>query len=85
MLQFQQGHISLAPPQIYEMGRLMNFSELNDLESHAKERAAWGCQRWMPVRVKYEDGVASILPGMVIQEKKRGCKASVASPLVLSG
>ena len=57
--------INLAPPQLYEIGRLLNFYSIEELDSFSKMRADKGCPRILPVRINFQDGVASILPGRV--------------------
>lgn len=42
---------SLAPPQIYELGRLCQFIHSDQLATFAQQRAYLGCRRWCPVSI----------------------------------
>ena len=53
----------LAPPQVYELSKLLNLSRLADLERSARLRQRHGLETWLPVRVECEDGLLSLLPG----------------------
>ena len=66
LLQFRDGEFNLAPPQVYEVSRLLGHPQLEQLESHARQRATLGHTRWMPIRIKHKDGVVAALPGEYI-------------------
>ena len=53
----------LAPPQVYELSKLLNLTRLADLERSARLRQRHGLETWLPVRVECEDGLLSLLPG----------------------
>ena len=61
--QFYQQELWLAPPQVYELCRLLNFENLQQLNDFARKRQNEGCVNWLPVRLKCEDGLLSLLPG----------------------
>jgi nucleoside diphosphate-linked moiety X motif protein 19 len=56
----------LAPPQVYEMSRLCHFQRLKELKQFAAERELKGSERWMPVRIKCQDGIIALLPGELL-------------------
>ncbi|GJQ88616.1 hypothetical protein Trydic_g18390, partial [Trypoxylus dichotomus] len=55
--------ILLEPPQIYEISRLRNFLDIDDLLKFATERAKEGVERYFPTRIKTKEGLFTILPG----------------------
>lgn len=55
--------VFLAPPQVYELSRLCNFSEFDSLRQFAAERQSQGIERWLPVISTYQDGAVALLPG----------------------
>ncbi|GIY19555.1 nucleoside diphosphate-linked moiety X motif 19 [Caerostris darwini] len=62
--------VFLAPPQVYELSRLLHFSSFQALRSFAGERARKGVQRWLPVIVTCMDGAISLLPGDEMYPRK---------------
>jgi len=61
--QFYARHLWLAPPQVYELSRLLNFSDQQDLAQFSAIRHDKGLTTWLPVKMECEDGMLSILPG----------------------
>ena len=61
--QFHAEQLWLAPPQVYELGKLLRFSCARDLAAAAHARQQHGLCTWLPVRVECEDGLVSLLPG----------------------
>ncbi|KAM9066847.1 nucleoside diphosphate-linked moiety X motif 19 isoform X1 [Sarcophilus harrisii] len=55
--------IWLAPPQFYEMRRLVNFASLSDLHGFCLDRISEGCERWLPITLLTLDGAMQLLPG----------------------
>ncbi|GAV05290.1 hypothetical protein RvY_15445 [Ramazzottius varieornatus] len=55
--------VKMAPPQIYELSRLMQFESAKDLLKFAVERQKYGCDLTLPVRVRCSDGIVAIFPG----------------------
>lgn len=55
--------VFLAPPQVYELSRLCNFTEFDSLRQFALERQSDGSERWLPVISTYQDGAIALLPG----------------------
>ncbi|KAH7636412.1 hypothetical protein HUG17_10382 [Dermatophagoides farinae] len=53
----------LAPPQVYELSRLLRFPMMDQLYRFMRSRQTLGCQRWLPVFFTYNDGALSLLPG----------------------
>ena len=53
----------LAPSQVYEFSRVMNFSDVYEVEAFATERQKHGIHRWIPVLSLYSNGAISVLPG----------------------
>ena len=60
---YNNKRIWLAPPQIYETHRLLNFKQFDLLQEFVKNRSDKGCERWLPVRMKCKDIFISVLPG----------------------
>ena len=61
--QFYQSSLWLAPPQVYELGKLLNFPMQSSVMEHCEERQGAGLTTWLPVRAECSDGVVSLLPG----------------------
>ncbi|XP_074067577.1 LOW QUALITY PROTEIN: acyl-coenzyme A diphosphatase NUDT19 [Macrotis lagotis] len=55
--------IWLAPPQFYEMRRLVRFASLLDLHKFCMDRISEGCERWLPITLITLDGTLQLLPG----------------------
>ena len=53
----------LAPPQVYELSRLRNFSSFERLKKFALTREKEGVERWCPQVIHVNDGVILALPG----------------------
>ncbi|GFX81490.1 nucleoside diphosphate-linked moiety X motif 19 [Trichonephila clavipes] len=53
----------LAPPQVYELSRMIPLQSYHDLKKFAKKRELLGCERWMPIISTAIDGAVSYLPG----------------------
>ncbi|XP_076030269.1 acyl-coenzyme A diphosphatase NUDT19-like isoform X2 [Oratosquilla oratoria] len=53
----------LPPPQLYELGRLLNFISFEKLKSFSEDRGRIGMDRWMPVIINSDQHVISVLPG----------------------
>ena len=64
--QFYQSRLWLAPPQVYELGKLLAFPRQRQVETYSREREGAGLTTWLPVRVECTDGVLSLLPGDVL-------------------
>ena len=63
---YYSNKLNLEPPQIYNMGRLMNFKSYENLKSYSEERAKNGLPRYFPVLYAANDGVIATLPGKLI-------------------
>ena len=61
--QFYDRQIWLAPPQVYELSKLLNFTDLHQLDRVSEERHGHGLTTWLPVRMQCHDGLLSLLPG----------------------
>lgn len=55
--------IFLAPPQVYELSRMIPIQSYHELRDFAKKRETQGCERWMPIISTALDGAISYLPG----------------------
>lgn len=55
--------VFLAPPQAYELSRLIHFHSFHELHDFAKTRGTKGCERWIPIINTAVDGAVSLLPG----------------------
>ncbi|KAJ8303598.1 hypothetical protein KUTeg_019994 [Tegillarca granosa] len=53
----------LAPPQVYEVCRLLNFKDAEDLNNFAWKRAEQRVVRYFPVIYFCQDGVSIVYPG----------------------
>ncbi|XP_035205052.1 nucleoside diphosphate-linked moiety X motif 19-like isoform X1 [Stegodyphus dumicola] len=64
MLEDNSTHtVFLAPPQVYELSRLIPLQSYHELKQFAKKREPNGCERWMPIIATAIDGAVSLLPG----------------------
>lgn len=54
---------SMAPPQIYELGKLMEFINLDHLHDFSRTHGSEGMKCWMPIFKMCTDGLMIILPG----------------------
>lgn len=61
--QFYARKLWLAPPQVYELSRLLNFANQDDLRQFCSIRHRKGLKSWLPVRQECSDGLISLLPG----------------------
>jgi len=57
------GNVRLAPPQLYEMSRLLRFQKFEEISKFSVSREVKGSKRLLPVRIKLSDGIVSLLPG----------------------
>lgn len=55
--------IFLAPPQVYELSRLIPIQSYHELREFARKREPKGCERWLPIISTALDGALSLLPG----------------------
>lgn len=53
----------IAPPQLYDLGRLCHFHSLEALHHFAQQRSLEGCEQWLPIRLTSTDCYISLLPG----------------------
>ena len=61
--QYYDRQLWLAPPQVYELSKMLHMTSADDLEAGARLRQGHGLQTWLPVRAECEDGLVSLLPG----------------------
>ena len=64
--QFYHHHLWLAPPQVYELGKLLNFPRQSSVSEYCEKREGAGLSTWLPVRAECSDGVVSLLPGDIL-------------------
>lgn len=62
--------VFLAPPQVYELSRLIHFSSFQSLRNFAVDRSGKGVERWLPVIITCKDGAISLLPGDEMYPRK---------------
>lgn len=55
--------VFLAPPQVYELSRLLPIQSYHELKDFAKRREPKGCERWLPIIATAFDGAISLMPG----------------------
>nr|XP_026693999.1 nucleoside diphosphate-linked moiety X motif 19-like isoform X4 [Ciona intestinalis] len=87
LLSYHNQKIILAPPQVYELGRLLNFKQHQVLARFTSKRRLKGLSRWLPVRAQSTDGVLmSLLPDTTEKppnerstEKVKRCKFDTLS------
>ncbi|CAG5124792.1 unnamed protein product [Candidula unifasciata] len=58
-----RGSLVLAPPQVYELSRLVRFQTVDELVIFAWKRSSHRAQRWMPVIYSCADATLFVLPG----------------------
>jgi len=61
--QARQNQLWLAPPQVYEVSRLLHFTKQEELQQFARQREGEGLSTWLPVRLQCSDGLLSLYPG----------------------
>ena len=61
--QFYNRELWLAPPQVYELCKLLRFSDMSQLDQVSRDRQQYGLTTWLPVRMECHDGLLSLLPG----------------------
>ncbi|XP_053305197.1 acyl-coenzyme A diphosphatase NUDT19 [Spea bombifrons] len=61
--EFKSQNIWLPPPQFYELSRLCVVPDIHELHRFTHRRALEGCEQWMPILVRAEDGMLHVLPG----------------------
>ncbi|KAK3603935.1 hypothetical protein CHS0354_042947 [Potamilus streckersoni] len=57
------GKLNLAPPQMIEIGRLLNVPNVDELHRFAWQRSSQRVDRWLPVPCLCEDGMLYLYPG----------------------
>ena len=57
------GELWLAPPQFWEISRMINIHNFEDLKTFSIAREHRGCETWLPVLQHYSGGYYSIYPG----------------------
>ena len=62
LVQNREEKFWLAPPQFYELSRLLNFPKFDDLKRFASTRSVLGTRTWMPYMIDLKDGGISIYP-----------------------
>lgn len=58
-----KGSAFLAPPQVYELSRLSNFTQISQLKLFSLERESKGIERWCANVTGLADGALLALPG----------------------
>jgi len=61
--QFYNKELWLAPPQVYELSKLLRLTNLDNLDRVSTDRQHHGLSTWLPVRMECQDGLLSLLPG----------------------
>ncbi|RWS17011.1 Nucleoside diphosphate-linked moiety X motif 19-like protein, partial [Dinothrombium tinctorium] len=72
----------LAPPQIYELSRLLNFNEYKNLRDFALKREKLGIQRWSPSMLGFKDGILLAFPGDDEYGKQQDSEAIKSMPIL---
>lgn len=67
---YKSKELLLAPPQVYELGRMCHCPSLTDLHRFAWQRSLEGCEQWLPLHLVAPDCFASILPGDALYPEK---------------
>ncbi|XP_073715159.1 acyl-coenzyme A diphosphatase NUDT19 [Misgurnus anguillicaudatus] len=60
---YKSKEIWIAPPQLYDLGRMCRFPALKDLHRFASQRSLEGCEQWLPIHLKFDNFQISVLPG----------------------
>lgn len=55
--------VFIAPPQVYELSRIMRLPNISSMRKFARSRQTLGTERWMPFMFTYDDGSLGVLPG----------------------
>ncbi|XP_064610978.1 acyl-coenzyme A diphosphatase NUDT19-like [Liolophura sinensis] len=67
---FRAGTLWVAPPQLYELARLIQFSDASDIADFASKRSKYHMKRWMSITLSAKDGLVDILPGDYLYPKE---------------
>ena len=59
----RQETVFLAPPQVYELSRMIHFTTMDRFQRFLRARQVLGTLRWLPVMLTYDNGAISVLPG----------------------
>ncbi|KAL5021312.1 hypothetical protein ScPMuIL_000467 [Solemya velum] len=60
---YSQSRIGVAPPQLFEISRLLNFHDVGKLEGYMWERSGDVIERILPVAIHCDDGIIVVYPG----------------------
>ena len=77
-------NVWLAPPQIYELSRMRNFSQFDKLRAFVHERESKGCVSWLPLLVKCRNGTLALYPGDDLYPEKPDYHGDREEPLSFS-
>ena len=55
--------LKLAPPQIVELGRIMNFTDAEKLKTFSWERSIARVSRFFPTMCRCDDAILFLYPG----------------------
>lgn len=61
--EWHKQNIWLAPPQVYEISRFLNFQCYEKLKRFASQRGKKGLDHYFPVMINASNGKVSLLPG----------------------
>ena len=57
------GEATIAPPQMYELQRLLSFDSIEEVKQYSGSCDKHGTERIFPVQIKCKDGLLRVLPG----------------------
>ncbi|XP_010878922.1 nucleoside diphosphate-linked moiety X motif 19 [Esox lucius] len=60
---YQDRDMWIAPPQFYNLSQMCRLPSLLDLHSFSTQRAAEGCEQWLPIHLVSEKYYVALLPG----------------------
>ncbi|XP_050396938.2 acyl-coenzyme A diphosphatase NUDT19 [Patella vulgata] len=63
LTEYMNGNAKIAPPQLYELSRFLNFENIEDLHRFIWQREEHRVKQYLPVRVRCQDAYLFLLPG----------------------
>ncbi|KAA0723445.1 Nucleoside diphosphate-linked moiety X motif 19 [Triplophysa tibetana] len=79
---YKSKELWIAPPQLYDLGRMCRFPALKELHRFARQRSLEGCEQWLPINLISDNYIISILPGDDLYLEKVDCSGKRDGPLI---
>ncbi|XP_056600975.1 nucleoside diphosphate-linked moiety X motif 19 [Triplophysa dalaica] len=79
---YKSRELWIAPPQLYDLGRMCRFPALMELHHFACQRSLEGCEQWLPINLISDNYIISILPGDDLYLENVDCSGKRDGPLI---